>query len=54
MITLAPTHAVEAKPAREPGFLHITLGRGTYLLPHDVAFQLADRIADALQEVRDV
>lgn len=54
MITLAPTHTVEAKPARETGFLHITLGSHTYLIPHAVAFTLADRIADTLQETRNV
>ena len=54
MITLAPTHTVEAKPAREAGFVHVTLGPHTSLLPHAVAFTLADRIADILQETRNV
>lgn len=50
MITLSTTHTIEAKPARETGFVHVTLGSHTYLIPHAVAFTLADRIADSLTQ----
>lgn len=50
MLTLSTSHVIEAKPAREAGFVHVTLGSHSYLIPHAVAFTLADRIADTLTQ----
>jgi hypothetical protein len=54
MIQLSDKHTIEAKPARETGFLHITLGPHAYLVPSSAAYLLADGIADALTELRTV
>ncbi|WP_336672279.1 hypothetical protein [Tsukamurella sp. USMM236] len=52
MIQLKPDHDIGVRPAREAGHIAITIAGKCYILPAALAYTLADRIADSLQEAR--